>query len=307
MTAYVSFWKAKKPRLTTPTATRAAYAIADKHHSRFKRAYRAALEEVKTPELITALSAAVRNKSLIGVDLLIPAYDLRDPEAAARWAEAHDILEARYQAILRESGKKALADIDVNMSFRLLNDGALTWANTQAGALIRDVSTQARQNIQQLIYQSFADGVAPQTTKAMVANHIGLLPREASAVERRLANAIEQGVPESRASQMAQKYADKLLGARAERITRTETITAEAQGQISAWQEASQAGFIVAGTRREWVSSSEANGSCLPCAELDGEKVDFDIPFQTRYGPKMAPPIHPSCRCTVVLVPPDER
>jgi len=303
--AYVSFWKAR-PRIRTPAGPRAAYALAARHHPRFKRAYRVALDEVRTPELLSKLGAAVRNKSVLAVDYLIPPFDPTNPELAARWAQAYEQLEARYRSLLYESGKQELGRLRIDMSFRLQNPYSLAWIEQRAGNLIQAISEQARHNIRNLIYRSFADGVPPNVVKQMIKGHIGLLPKEAAAVERRLASALAEKVPQARAAALAERYAEKLLDSRAERIARTETIAAEAQGQLDSWRTARDSGYIVDGTRREWVASSEANGACPDCAAMDGAMTALDAPFQTRFGEVLAPPLHVNCRCTVVLVSPGD-
>lgn len=303
---YLSFWKAKKPGLRVRPEVRAAYAIADKHHPRFKRAYRTALEDIKTPELLTKLAEAVRNKSVFTIDALIPPFNPADPDAAARWAEAYDTLSQSYASLMRESGKKALAELKINMSLRLQNPYSDAYIQERAGALIADISSQARKNVRELISQSFVDGVTPQATKARIADVIGLTPREAQAVQRRLAQAVKEGVPNTRALDMTRTYSSKLLAARAERITRTETIAGEAQGTLASWRLAQDSGYIAAGTKREWVSGGSENGVCPWCSALDGVQVGFEEMFKTHYGPTLSPPLHARCRCTTVLVGPGE-
>lgn len=304
--AYTSFWKASRPRLTTPAAARAAYSLAARHHDRFKKAYRVMLEDVGTPELVRKVAAAVRNKSIVAVDALIPPYNPADPDSAARWSHASEQMQERYRALVAESGKSELASLKINASFTLQNPYSLPWIEKKAGNLIKAVSEQTRQNIRQLVYTSFADGVPPNVLKEMIKGHIGLLPKEAQAVQRRLASAIAEDVPKAQAASIAQRYAERLLDNRAERIARTETIAAEAQGQLDSWRTARNDGYIVDGTRREWVSSSERNGACPDCASMDGVKVPLDSLFYTPRGAIMAPPMHVQCRCTAALVPPGE-
>ena len=43
--------------------------------------------------------------------------------------------------------------------------------------------------------------------------------------------------------------------------------------------------------------------NCPICAPLDGQTKPLNEPFQTSVGPKMNPPFHPSCRCTIAVSP----
>lgn len=299
--------KAKQPpRIMTPNAPRAAYALANRHHPKFKRAYRISIEDMKSPEVVSRLAVAIRNKSLIQVDAVIPAYNPRDPEAAARWADVVQTFEERYQQVLEESGKAEMARLRIPMSFNLQNPYSLPWIDRQAGRLIRDISEQTRLNIVGLIRSSFVDGLPPQQLARLIRAEIGLLPKEANAVERRFQNSLTQGVPAARAQDMVDRYSTKLLNDRAERIARTETITAEAQGQLDSWRVARDEGLIVSGTRRQWISGSADEGVCPICVSLHEVTVGMDEPWQTSRGPVMAPAAHPGCRCTVILLPPEE-
>lgn len=304
----ISFAKAKTPRrsVVNPSAE-PTYTLAESHGRRFASTYRATIEDLRTPDAVRRMAQAVRNKSLVALDLAIPVYDPSNPDAAARWAKAAEDFEERYKALLQASGKKEMAKLNIPLSFNLRNEYSLPWIQSQAGGLIKDISMQTRQNIVKLINASFVDGIPPQTLARLIRSEIGLLPREAAAVDRRYLASIEQKIPAKQAIATSDRYAAKLLNDRAERIARTETIAAEAQGQLASWRVAQDEGFIVAGTRRRWISGTEEGGVCLECVLLgQDEPIPMGAAWRTSRGPIMGPPAHPNCRCTAALVPPED-
>jgi hypothetical protein len=257
----------------------------------------------------------VRNKSIIGVDATLPVFDPRNPESSARWHDVSQQFDERYKALLAASGKEEFARIGLKSAFNLRNPWSLTWIEEHTGALIKDISAQTRQNIVGLVNSTFAGGLNPQQLKTLIRGEIGLLPKEAQAVERRYQMSLSQGIKPEIARQSTERYAARLLDDRAERIARTETIAAQAEGQLDAWRSARDDGLIVEGTKRRWVASpydnaipsgsTRAGVSCKLCDDVaGGGDVGLDDEFLTGIGRRMAPPLHPGCTCTVVLIPP---
>lgn len=304
-----------RPRLTTDAARRAAYALASRHHPRFKKTYKIAIDQLRDARTVELLARAVRNKSILSVDAILPPFDPRNPEASARWHEVSQQFDERYKALLAASGKEEFARIGIKSAFNLRNPWSLTWIEEHTGALIKDISSQTRQSLVALVTSAFAGELDPQRLKVLIRGQIGLLPKEAQAVERRYQMSLEQGVKPQVAKLATERYAARLLDDRAERIARTETIAAEAEGQLDAWRSARDDGLIVEGAKRRWIASpydnaipsgsTRAGVSCKLCDDVaSGGDVDLDEEFTTGIGRRMAPPLHPGCTCTVVLIPP---
>jgi SPP1 gp7 family putative phage head morphogenesis protein len=79
---------------------------------------------------------------------------------------------------------------------------------------------------------------------------------------------------------------------RAEIISRTETSRASNEAAIEAYR---QSGVV---EQKQWLTAPDC---CDICADLDGDVVAIDESFfDDDYGDGMAPPKHPSCRCSVV-------
>jgi len=304
---YRSFWKAKKPppkgKLVTDKADAASYALSAKAFPKFKQAFTVSLDEVATPALLKQLAEAMRDKSLASVEAALPEYDPSSPESATRWHGAVQAFEKNYQALLKDSAKAELGRLDLDTSFSLDNPYSVPWIEKKAGAMVKAISANTRENLQALLKESFiTDTLPPNALKQRIKGIIGLTAKQAGAVSRIHANALKEKVPPKQANEIAVKAAARLRAQRAEAIARTETIAAEAQGQLDAWRVAEDTGLILPGTKREWVASSMEKGACKWCAGLDGVQVAFDQPFKTHYGDILAPPAHVNCRCTVVLV-----
>jgi hypothetical protein len=131
---------------------------------------------------------------------------------------------------------------------------------------------------------------------------IGLTERHGIAVQRFWDKMIASGTPEIVAERRAASYARRLQNVRAINIARTETIRGSNEGLRQTWDQAQTAGLIGASAQREWIASTDA---CPICIGLDGNKVGIDEPFFSAVlGTEvMAPPAHPSCRCTQGMIP----
>lgn len=291
-----------KARRAPPPGAR----LADAHIGSFRRAYQAGLDAMASPEQVAALGRAIRDKDLAFIESRLPVYNPRDPESAAAWAHMADRFEGAYQDLLLESGHAEVARLDIPLNFTLDNPYSQAWIDQKAGKLIRDISSQARQNISGLMRASFKDGLTVDQLTPLIQAQISLTPQEASAAQRRYAATLKAGVDPDRAMGMMQTYTDRLTRNRAERIARTETIAGEAAGQRAAWKDAEDQELIGGGAEREWVGSTQENGACRLCAGLDGKRTTLDAPWTVRIGGRvfviMMPPAHCNCRCTQILV-----
>lgn len=83
--------------------------------------------------------------------------------------------------------------------------------------------------------------------------------------------------------------------ARAEMISRTETMDAANEGLAQSWDQAVSDGLLTGNEKKVWIATS---GCCDECDEVDGEEVPMDDDFSVGDDP----PLHPNCRCTMGLV-----
>lgn len=185
------------------------------------------------------------------------------------------------------------------------------------------ISTQARENVRQILIDAVSSGVGPKKTAQSIQDTIGLTPQQLRAVEnyrralesgqyasarqltlrdKRFDRSMKPGVPlkPEQIDRMVQRYVERQLRYRAQMIARTETIRALNQGQIEAWRQAQQQGLI-RGMREQWLPGPEACPQCDSIPPMNPWGVDIGEPFVTPYGPLAAPPAHPNCRCALGL------
>lgn len=187
-----------------------------------------------------------------------------------------------------------------------VNPLTLEWARRQSGTLIRGIGADARNAIRGVITRQLARGQRAESMVEQIRRHVGLLPAQSLAVERRSALLEQQGESPDRVRTLSRQYADELLFQRALRIARTETTAAQNQGLLDTWRDAQEAGELPDAVVRVWVAappSPNPNRPCPICLELDGLEVALDEPYSSALldAPVMRPPAHPNCRCTMTL------
>lgn len=104
---------------------------------------------------------------------------------------------------------------------------------------------------------------------------------------------------------MVAAYERKYRKYRAETIARTEALRATNAGVQDAWRQAIESGKIVEDqVRRRWIVARDER-LCEICQPIPGMNKKLGVPmgqpFATPKGPVMLPPIHPSCRCVVLI------
>lgn len=198
--------------------------------------------------------------------------------------------------------------IKFNLSFNKTNPNSLAFAERRAGELVKSIDEATRQSIRNIITDSFANQVSPQITAMRIKNVIGLHPKWAEAVvefeKRETARLIKAGVTETKAAKTAQgsaaAYADRLKEARATTIARTEIQIAQNQGRYEGWKQAADAGYVDPASTKTWITAKDER-TCDICGPLDGETVPWLGIFSIGLE---APVVHPNCRCTMVINPP---
>lgn len=187
------------------------------------------------------------------------------------------------------------------MAFNQVNPYTLRWAERHSAELVISITDTTRQAISEAVNVALREGRGPDVLANVVQELVGLTPRHARAVERFAASFDD---PDFGLRQAARK-AKQLLRYRAENIARTETIGAANQGQLEAWRAATDQGLLPRTARKVWVTAQDSR-TCPICAPLDGMVVGMFDTFTATEGTttplsSIVPPIHPSCRCAVVL------
>jgi hypothetical protein len=123
----------------------------------------------------------------------------------------------------------------------------------------------------------------------------------------KLKAAMETGKPLTPAQidKMVAAYSRKYQQYRAQTIARTEALRTTNFGVQDAWRQIiEKGGAPEALVRRKWIVARDERTCevCAPVPKLNPPKgVPFSQPFNTPSGAVMLPPLHPNCRCTVVI------
>lgn len=182
------------------------------------------------------------------------------------------------------------------------------------------------QTIDRLV-RTYANGITSKTAQDEVER---LLPRDLSLVERRKrldvfgldarsAASIERARQEGASEFELKRLRDNAILNRGNMIATTETNRVVNGSLIALWMD--NFGVVEKAARRprpkvEYIGTSrrairEAPNKtwvtrrddkvCKYCAPLDGITARIDAEFDTKYGIFEAPPIHPRCRCFMIL------
>lgn len=202
----------------------------------------------------------------------------------------------------------ALPEAGTEISFALIDRLAVEYADAHAGTLVMEISDKMRETIRQVTTGVVAgqlprDGVV-RLLRATLPLHSQWADTVSKVYAREYAAQIEAGANLTRASDRAARVADiraqRLLQARSKNIARTEVMRAQNEGKFAGWSQRVAEGWMPVDSVKEWV---EGRDPCSRCAPLVGKIVPWDQPFPNG---QMMPPEHPSCRCTAILLPPDD-
>lgn len=166
----------------------------------------------------------------------------------------------KLKGALRTAGVRVAA---VDFAFDEANPRAIAWVQAHSTTLIEGLSETTREEIRDLIEGAF-DGEYDTDD---------------------LADQIEDLIGDA---------------TRAETIARTETMRASNQGQLEAWDQATEKGLLTGTESLEWITTPD-DRLCPICEPLDGETAPRGGTFEVEGDRITAPPAHPRCRCTVGL------
>lgn len=202
--------------------------------------------------------------------------------------------------------------IEFTMSFNKTNPNSLAFAQRRAGELVIAIDEMTRNAIRQTIIEAFNDQIDYRATARRIKNVVGLHPQWAKAVtnfeKKEFARLLRGGMKEetarARAMERAARYSDSLKSKRATMIARTEIQIAQNEGRYEGWKQAADEGYVDAESQKMWVIAQDER-TCPDCLELDGEIVPWNSAFSN--GDETPGRIHPHCRCTMIIIPPDRR
>jgi hypothetical protein len=212
------------------------------------------------------------------------------------------LLRARATSRQDKAVHKELS-LDENAPLSTQETLALEFLENEGASLVRALSAQNRSAMVRVLDQAIREGWAIPKIVQNIKSMIGLLPNQAAAVLKKQDAWLAQGWTEKRVAAAVERYSARLLRQRAENIARTETVRALNQGQLQAWKGMVDEGQLPVTVKRVWIPAVSER-TCPICIELGGlAPVGLFQPFVSpSVGSIMAPPAHPSCRCSMGLV-----
>ena len=280
--------------------------IADSGYRTIRTAVLDAVELTREAVDLDALEAALANRDEPSALLLIPwereggshLERTLTPETERLFAAAGEAAQDYLMRALTIEEEGEGFALDVELRFDVLNPRAVAWIQDRTANLVREINTNQRLAIRDIISRSFTEGYTPRRSAQQIRNVVGLTRRQSAAVFNYQRKLVREGVPFGEAQAKAEKYSQKLLRQRADTIAQTETIAASAGGQHELWRQARDEGFLQEDrTRRVWIVTPDDHldaVQCAPMPELNADGVGIDEPFRTGDGGTvMAPPVHP--------------
>lgn len=304
------------------------YEIADRYFPRFRRAFIQLNKSIIDLDTEIAIKNAWnKSASIQDILYLIPLFYPGASDQEFIWRKFANKLVQVYSDITQKSGQLEMTQMNrklkTNLKFTLddgqniinklkkipivpVNPFSLEWiANRSLGLIEEGITNTQIKTIQRIFEYSFERGFRGKELVEEIKANIGLTSREYQAVINRRALHTKLGTPQKKIKELTAKYQEKLLKARASRIARTETITAQSQGRNTAWKLAQDSGQLT-DVNKMWVSapaSPNPTRPCEICLELDGKQVKIGEQYESIFvGPLDGPPAHPSCRCTETMV-----
>lgn len=226
------------------------------------------------------------------------------------WFDLQEELQEELTTEVIDGGRRVKLEPIEKATIRYRFDAERTeaarWAAKEAGLMIRGITEDQLRFVQELVSQAELGQYTPASAARVLRemeNGLGLTTQQSEWVanfeSKRITDLMDQGfgyeAAVARAQAPTQRYADRIYRYRTETIARTEILRASNEGRRQAWQQGIDEGFINPQQEKEW-SVNIDDRTCDICAPLDGERVLVTADF-----PWGDPPIHPNCRCTVLL------
>jgi len=275
-------------------------AIADKARPKVQRAIKQAIEDLKGRVTTKQLEKIVREGDQFAV---LRALNLENMDAELGPVVAE--LQGTFITAAQATAAIMSETVGATMTFDLTNPRSIEFIRQYKFDLIQQVSRKTKEGVQAIVKNAFEVGGHPYEQARKIRETVGLLPRQAAAVENYRELLIGEGRTAAQVERMTAKYYQRQLNYRAKNIARTETVRASNMGQQTVWRQAIQDGLLPRDAKRVWIVTDD-DRLCPYCEPLDGAIAGMEEDFtSTVKGPRgggatytaLTPPLHPSCRC----------
>jgi hypothetical protein len=193
--------------------------------------------------------------------------------------------------------------------FNAKSPSAVRQAQRYAASRVTEVGQETIDALRAMVLRGFKDNIPPRELARIIAGRakgttpmIGLHSRQAAAAFNYRESLKAAGLAPSSITRMMSTYVRRKRYERALNIARTETMTSLNMGRNAQFNTARRKGLIRKDAGKEWIITPDER-LCQLCAPMAGVVVRVDQEFQTARGSVKAPPLHPSCRCTIGLKP----
>ncbi len=313
-------------------ALRREHSLTSVHQPAFERAFMRMTDGLvgrgTKKELLEVLQDVESGRATIEeavnvVDWLNPA----EPLSVKLWNMLSGSLRSAYIAVIEDAGESEMRVNGFPIKFTVekadiqvpINPYSIRFVRTRVASFVAEISKQQQTLLRGIIADGFERGGAPRATSRdkkasrpkgilnLIEELVGLTMRERTAVMSREDVLIAAGLPDRKIKSAVKRYKNQLLRKRAKRIARTETLDAYTQGLEDSWQLAKEQGVLEPTAMKEWLEITASARTCEICRGLAGQRVPIGENFVSDIiGEVMRPPAHPSCRCSVSLVIPDD-
>ena len=169
---------------------------------------------------------------------------------------------------------------------------------------VQGINTTTMEALRPPLIEGIAQGIpTPRIARELVPK-IGLTTQQARALDT-YAEGLA-GLPAEKRAARIERKAMQLRRKRANLVAITETLTALNSAVDTFWESASGSVGLTPGTlKRFWLVTSDERlcERCKPVPGLNMSGRDFGEAFQTPSGPATRPPLHPRCRCVLLVRP----
>lgn len=303
--------------------------VAEKMEEKIRRAFLDAIKSIRGTVALSKLTEFLRKGDVDGV-LSVLALDKKFSDALvgvgieAGISSVRDAVQATYAAGAKAATTLLPSSLSTKLSFDLMNPKATEFLNSYTFDLIRQISTESREAIQQTVLRAFKEGGHPYEQARRIKQSIGLTTNQERAVasyraslesgtrdalnrslrDARFDSTIErairsrQSLSRAQIDRMVSRYREKFIAHRARTIARTESLRASNTGQMALWRQARDQGLISGNAKRKWIISGD-DRTCPICRGLNGKIVGLEEEFSSGI---MSAPAHVTCRCRNSLV-----
>lgn len=279
---------------------RVLHQLADQYRPQFNEAVLGALQQTRRASTYVAVQRALEAGDPESVVRILGLDDLED----ALTYSIRDALRGLYGAAAAAAVRALPEKVGLRMSFDLLNPSTVDFLRTYELGLVKSVADSSKAALRDVLARAYVSGGTPAQIARTIRPMVGLLPRDSLAVGNYWAGLVEQGADLGKAERLAGDYAERLINQRADVIARTETIRAAGAGREAAWRQALEHGLLDPRRwRRYWLTTPD-DRLCSACENIplyNDEGVGFDELFETDGEPVMQEPLHPNCRCSIVI------